>query len=89
MSRQGSLNAQGQPAVLYFHPWEFDPGQPRLPLGRISRFRTYVGMNKSIPRLERLLARYRFSRGVDVANEIRESIIELKKFRVIQDEPTV
>ncbi|MCA1554408.1 MAG: polysaccharide deacetylase family protein, partial [Chloroflexi bacterium] len=24
------LNAQGQPAVMYFHPWEFDAAQPRL-----------------------------------------------------------
>ncbi|MEP7199096.1 MAG: DUF3473 domain-containing protein, partial [Chloroflexota bacterium] len=23
-------NAAGQPAVFYFHPWEFDPSQPRL-----------------------------------------------------------
>jgi len=44
--------------VLYFHPWEFDPDQPRLPLGRASRFRTYVGMNKTGARLRDLLARY-------------------------------
>lgn len=25
-----SLNRQGQPAVVYFHPWEFDAQQPRL-----------------------------------------------------------
>lgn len=24
------LNAQGQPAVFYFHPWEFDPWHPRI-----------------------------------------------------------
>ena len=44
--------------VLYFHPWEFDPDQPRLPLGRASRFRTYVGMNRTKSRLRDLLARY-------------------------------
>lgn len=27
------LNRAGQPAILYFHPWEFDPGQPRLRTG--------------------------------------------------------
>jgi len=27
-----SLNdREGQPAVLYFHPWEIDPGQPKIP----------------------------------------------------------
>jgi len=25
-----NLNASGQPAVIYFHPWEFDAQQPRL-----------------------------------------------------------
>src|SRR5262245_26485363 len=43
----------GEPpvAMLYFHPWEFDPAQARLPLKRLSRFRTYVGMARSRPRL--------------------------------------
>jgi polysaccharide deacetylase family protein (PEP-CTERM system associated) len=41
--------------MLYFHPWEFDPDQPRLPLKRVSRFRTYVGIQSSRRRLARLL----------------------------------
>jgi hypothetical protein len=53
-------------SMLYFHPWEFDPDQPRLPLGRLSRFRTYVGTRRSRPRLQKLLERYRFTRAVDV-----------------------
>ena len=32
--------------MLYFHPWEFDPDQPRLPLKALSRFRTYVGLGE-------------------------------------------
>src|SRR3546814_7252384 len=24
------MNAEGHPAILYFHPWEIDPGQPRV-----------------------------------------------------------
>src|SRR5262249_39806788 len=31
-------------AMLYFHPWEFDPLQARLPLSLLNRFRTYVGI---------------------------------------------
>lgn len=49
-----------QPAMLYFHPWEFDPDQPRLPLTGLSRFRTYVGLRHTVRRLEALLARHRF-----------------------------
>ncbi len=63
---------QGQPpvAMLYFHPWEFDPDQERLPLSRLSRFRTYVGMNRSRQRLTRLLDQYTFARAVDVADAL-------------------
>jgi hypothetical protein len=56
-------------AMLYFHPWEFDPDQQRLPLGRLSRFRTYVGINRSRHRLASLLAEYQFARACDVARE--------------------
>ena len=60
---------QGQPpvAMLYFHPWEFDPEQDRLPLSRLSRFRTYVGLPRSRGRLTSLLDQYVFERAVDVA----------------------
>lgn len=62
----------GQPpvAMLYFHPWEFDPDQERLPLKRLSRFRTYVGLRRSRGRLAALLKRYTFTRAVDVAEEL-------------------
>jgi polysaccharide deacetylase family protein (PEP-CTERM system associated) len=68
--------------MLYFHPWEFDPDQPRLPLKRFSRWRTYVGVTKTTRRLGRLLAAYPFRRAVDVVNEIRASGVELPRFHV-------
>jgi polysaccharide deacetylase family protein (PEP-CTERM system associated) len=58
--------------MLYFHPWEFDPQQQRLPLKGLSRFRTYVGLNRSRQRLASLLDDYRFSRAVDVVNFLEE-----------------
>jgi polysaccharide deacetylase family protein (PEP-CTERM system associated) len=50
------LNRQHDPAVsmLYFHPWEFDAGQPKLPLSRVSRWRTYVGIERAEARLRRI-----------------------------------
>ena len=44
-------------SVLYFHPWEFDPRQRRLPLGRLSAFRTYVGIARSRAAPWRITAR--------------------------------
>ena len=44
-----------QPVIVYFHPWELDPGQPRLQAGWRSRFRHYTGLLKMESRLEELL----------------------------------
>jgi len=59
--------------VLYFHPWEFDPQQQRLPLGRLSRFRTYVGIASSGARLLALLALLAgrlFTRAIDLVGQL-------------------
>jgi peptidoglycan-N-acetylglucosamine deacetylase len=32
LSRIRRMNAQGAPAMVYLHPWEFDTGQPRMEL---------------------------------------------------------
>lgn len=70
-------------AVLYFHPWEFDPDQPPLPLGPVSRWRTYVGTGRSLARLGRLMAGpYTFRRAADVADEVLKSGIELPRYRI-------
>lgn len=58
-------------AMLYFHPWEFDPDQARLPLGRFSGWRTYVGLRSSPEKLGKLLGRYSFVRAREVASWLR------------------
>ncbi len=68
--------------MLYFHPWEFDPTQPRLPLKRLVRWRTYVGVGRTQARLERLLAGFTFRRAIDVVREIRASGIDLPRYRL-------
>jgi polysaccharide deacetylase family protein (PEP-CTERM system associated) len=67
--------------MLYFHPWEFDPDQPRLPLKRASGFRTYVGIRRTRARLRRLLGGRRFVRAVDLATDLRTRRDELPRFR--------
>jgi polysaccharide deacetylase family protein (PEP-CTERM system associated) len=51
----------GRPGVFYIHPWELDPDQPVQPVGAFTRVRHYRGLNQTVPRLERLLQRFRFS----------------------------
>jgi len=66
--------------MLYFHPWEFDPEQPRLPLGRMSKFRTYVGMNRTRPRLTKLMGRHSFVRAIDVVKTLEARNGALPRF---------
>lgn len=67
-------------ATLYFHPWEFDPGQPRLPLKPLSRFRTYVGISRTRKRLECLIDGRTFIRAVDIARELLDHPDDLTVF---------
>jgi polysaccharide deacetylase family protein (PEP-CTERM system associated) len=69
--RQTATDCRPPVATLYFHPWEFDPDQARLPLRGLNRFRTYVGLSRTRGRLMRLLARHRFTRAADMAAELR------------------
>jgi len=50
-----------QPLVLYVHPWEFDPGQPRTPMPWLHAFRHYVGLAGAERKLHALLAAFRFT----------------------------
>jgi len=52
--------AEGQPGVIYLHPWELDPGQPRHALGPLRTRRHYHGIERVEGRLVRLLERHRF-----------------------------
>lgn len=52
-----------QAAVFYMHPWEVDPGQPRVPgIDARTRFRHYVNLDKVHGRLDALLRDFRWGR---------------------------
>ncbi len=56
------LNVQERrPAIFYLHPWEIDPGQPRLPAGTLTRVRHYRNLGVTEDRLRRLLRDFTFS----------------------------
>ena len=48
-------------AIFYLHPWEIDPEQPRLDVGRLSRFRHYRNLDQTEDRLRRLLRQFSFA----------------------------
>lgn len=52
-----------QPAMFFLHPWELDPDQPRIAgTSRKTRFRHYVNLHRTAPRLAQLLRDFRWSR---------------------------
>ena len=67
-----SIHAEGQPAVIYLHPWELDSPQPRISGASLaSRSRHYLNLHKTEQRLKRLLREFEFASMVDVFhNEI-------------------
>jgi polysaccharide deacetylase family protein (PEP-CTERM system associated) len=52
---------RGVPAMFYVHPWEVDPGQPRLDVGLVSRLRHYRGLGGMMARMQALLLAFPFT----------------------------
>ncbi len=60
------VNAAGEPGIFYFHPWEIDIDQPRVPDAPMrSRIRHYTNLDVMAPKLKRIMAAFEWGR-VDV-----------------------
>ena len=59
----GEPGIPARPAIFYIHPWEVDPGQPRVAgLSASARFRHRVNLGRTEARLARLLRDFRWDR---------------------------
>ena len=57
------VNREGRPAVFYFHPWEVDPGQPRVAKAPLrSRLRHYTNLTRMADKLSTLLGDFAWGR---------------------------
>jgi polysaccharide deacetylase family protein (PEP-CTERM system associated) len=54
-------NSDGGPAVVYLHPWELDPGHPRIKTSRLNHFRHYTNLEKTEERLVALCRDFQFT----------------------------
>lgn len=54
-------SARGEPAMFYIHPWEIDPGQPRIDSSWLMRVRHYRGLGATFGKLEQLLSEFPFT----------------------------
>lgn len=70
-----SLNREGRACVFYIHPWELDPGHPRIPVPRRIALTHYANLGATEHRLRRLLRDFHFAPmreilGVDAGSAV-------------------
>jgi polysaccharide deacetylase family protein (PEP-CTERM system associated) len=75
-----------RPVVLFMHPWEIDPDQPRQPAPFLTRLRHYHNLKYTEQKLRELLGSFQFGPIRDVIGQW-ESKMERKEFHpIIPDE---
>ena len=62
--RQAARN--GRPLMIVLHPRELDPAHPRLPLEGWARWGHYAGLASTVPKLESLMAEWKWGTIRDV-----------------------
>ena len=67
------LHASGHPLIVYVHPREIDPDHPRLPLGLKRRFKSYVNLKSTMPKLDWLCKRHAFCTMSELVDEFLAS----------------
>lgn len=67
-----AVNAEGVPAILYLHPWEIDPDQPRVPSAPwTARLRHRLNLRRTLGRLDALLGAFAWDRVDAVLDALR------------------
>jgi len=65
------INVQEQqPAMVYFHPWELDPDQPRIRTSLRSRLRHYTNLATMAGKVEQLLRDFQFTTLTEACREL-------------------
>lgn len=71
----GQVSGEGQPAVFYFHPWEIDPGQPRVANAPLrSKVRHYSRLGAMSGKLRELIRRHDWGRMDAVVADARSRL---------------
>lgn len=73
------LQKAQQPLIVYVHPREIDPDHPRLPLSLIRRFKCYVRLRSTLPKLAWLCQDYSFGTMLEMVEEYIKSFYYERK----------
>jgi polysaccharide deacetylase family protein (PEP-CTERM system associated) len=66
-----SINREGQPAIIYLHPWDIDPGQPRPNPTLREQFTHYYNLHSAEEKLTSLLRDFRFAPLCELLNSVK------------------
>ena len=70
-----AANDEAHPGIFYFHPWEIDPGQPRVTNAPLkSRLRHYARLGAMAGKLRRLIGNHQWGRMDRVAAREAEKL---------------
>jgi polysaccharide deacetylase family protein (PEP-CTERM system associated) len=64
------LRRAERPLIVYTHPREIDPEHPRLPLRPMRRFKCYVKLKSTMPKLKWLCEHHRFTTMQTIAAQV-------------------
>lgn len=68
----------GRPAVFYFHPWEIDPDQPRVPNAPLkSKLRHYTNLDGMADKLRQLILDFDWGRMDELAKRETVRAVEM------------
>jgi len=67
MSRK--VLGENRPVVFYIHPREIDPSHPRLSLGRVRTFKSYVNLKTTEPKLRHILDEFQVTTFAEFISE--------------------
>jgi len=73
------LLRQNEYSMTYFHPRDFDYGQPRLSMSAVKYFKTYVGLLSSKSKFKKLIENFN---PISISEDLR--VRELDKLKVIE-----
>ncbi len=65
------LNRAGYPAMVYLHPAEFDPAQPRIKTDLKNKYRIHLGIKNNFRKLKQLLEDFKFAPAKEVLSTFK------------------
>lgn len=74
-------NEQGRSVIYYLHPWEIDPGIPKMELPWFKKFRHYNNLGCTMRRLELLLEEFDFT-SMEKLLKMRSGEYEEKCYKI-------